>query len=91
MAPIAAQRLLQRQGIDSASVTFTGHQASQRLLDIWQATLKPGAMFQTLAQFGNMTVANIPVNICAMQGTAELALGRGARLGRRHACPRPAA
>jgi 3-oxoacyl-[acyl-carrier-protein] synthase-3 len=72
MAPIAAQRLLQRQGIDSASVTFTGHQASQRLLDIWQATLKPGAMFQTLAQYGNMTVANIPVNICAMQGTVNL-------------------
>ena len=61
MAPIAVQRLLQRQGIDSSSVTFTGHQASQRLLDAWKANLNPGAMFQTLAQYGNMTVANIPL------------------------------
>ncbi len=72
MAPIAVQRLLQRQSIASSDVTFTGHQASQTLLDAWEAILKPGAMFQTLKQFGNMTVANIPVNLCAMQGTAGL-------------------
>jgi 3-oxoacyl-[acyl-carrier-protein] synthase III len=72
MAPIAVQRLLQRQCIDASDVTFTGHQASQRLLDAWKTALKPGAMFQTLAQFGNMTVANIPVNLCAMQGTSGL-------------------
>jgi 3-oxoacyl-[acyl-carrier-protein] synthase III len=35
---------------------------------VWKKSLAPGAMFQTLAQFGNMTVANIPVNLCLMQG-----------------------
>ena len=67
-ALLAVTRLLQRQGIAASDVTFTGHQASQTLLDMWQKALAPRAMFQTLAQFGNMTVANIPVNLCLMQG-----------------------
>jgi 3-oxoacyl-[acyl-carrier-protein] synthase III len=67
-APLAVSRLLQRQGIDSKQVTLTGHQASQKLLDIWKQTLQPGAMFFTLAEYANMTVANIPVNLCLMQG-----------------------
>lgn len=67
-APLAVSRLLQRQGIDPQHVTLTGHQASQKLLDIWEQTLKPGATFFTLAENANMTVANIPVNLCLMQG-----------------------
>jgi len=63
-APLAVSRLLQRQGIAATDVTLTGHQASQKLLDVWQQMLKPGATFFTLAEFANMTVANIPVNLC---------------------------
>jgi 3-oxoacyl-[acyl-carrier-protein] synthase III len=66
-APLAVSRLLQRQGIAAADVTLTGHQASKTQLDIWQQTLKPGATFFTLAEFANMTVANIPVNLSLMQ------------------------
>jgi len=67
-APLAVSRLLQRHSIDPKHVTLTGHQASQKLLDIWEQTLKPGAMFFTLPDYANMTVANIPVNLCLMQG-----------------------
>jgi 3-oxoacyl-[acyl-carrier-protein] synthase III len=70
-ALLAARRVLQRQGIAAADVTLTGHQASQKLLDIWQKSLMPGAMFHTIAEFGNMTVANIPVNLCLMQDTVR--------------------
>jgi 3-oxoacyl-[acyl-carrier-protein] synthase-3 len=71
MALLAVRRVLQRQGIAAADVTLTGHQASQTLLDIWQQTLKPRATFFTLAEFGNMTVANIPVNLCLLQDTVR--------------------
>jgi len=67
IAPLAVSRLLQRQGIAAASVSLTGHQASQTLLDAWRQTLAPGAMFFTLPEFANMTVANIPVNLCLMR------------------------
>jgi 3-oxoacyl-[acyl-carrier-protein] synthase III len=71
MAPLAVRRVLQRQGIAAADVTLTGHQASQKLLDIWEKSLTPIVMFHTLAKFGNMTVANIPVNLCLMQDTVR--------------------
>jgi 3-oxoacyl-[acyl-carrier-protein] synthase III len=71
LAPKAAQRLLERQGIDPSDIAFTGHQASQKLLDAWKAALKPGQMIDTLAQYGNMTVANIPVNLWTMQSKAQ--------------------
>lgn len=70
-APLAVSRLLQRQGIDAQQVTLTGHQASQKLLDAWEKTLNPGAVFFTLKEYANMTVANIPVNLCLMQGKVE--------------------
>jgi len=66
-ALIAVKRLLQRQGIAASDITFTGHQASQALLDLWRKALAPGAMFQTIAELANMTVANIPVNLCRLQ------------------------
>ena len=91
MAPIAVQRLLQRQCIDASDVTFTGHQASQRLLDAWKATLKPGAMFQTLAQYRQHDGRQHPGEPLRHAGHRRIALGGDARLGRRHACARPSA
>jgi 3-oxoacyl-[acyl-carrier-protein] synthase-3 len=70
-ALLAAKRVLQRQGIAAADVTLTGHQASTKLLDVWQKSLNPGAMFHTIAEFANMTVANIPVNLCLMQDSVR--------------------
>ena len=63
VAPTAVTTLLARHQIASASVTLIAHQASTVLLDRWQATIQPGQMIQTIADFANMTVANIPVNL----------------------------
>jgi len=70
MALLAVRRVLQRQGIAAADVTLTGHQASQKLLDIWQKSLAPGAMFHTIAEFGNIRSPH-PVNLCLMQDTVR--------------------
>jgi len=66
-ALLAVTRLLQRQGIPASDVTLTGHQASQKLIDAWQKAISPKSMFFTIADAGNMTVANIPVNLCLLQ------------------------
>ena len=47
----------------ASSVTLIAHQASTVLLDRWQAMIQPGQIIQTIAEFANMTVANIPVNL----------------------------
>jgi 3-oxoacyl-[acyl-carrier-protein] synthase-3 len=69
IAPQAALRLMQRQGIDPKDVTFTGHQASAALFAFWEKALAPATLFQTLKSFGNMTVANIAVNLCLIDAT----------------------
>jgi 3-oxoacyl-[acyl-carrier-protein] synthase III len=59
----AVTALLARHQIPASSVTLIAHQASTVLLDRWQATIQPGQVIQTIADFANMTVANIPVNL----------------------------
>jgi 3-oxoacyl-[acyl-carrier-protein] synthase III len=44
-------------------VTLIPHQASQTLFDMWQQILQPAQQINTIQQFANMTVANIPVNL----------------------------
>ncbi len=66
-APLAALRLIQRQGLATSDVTITGHQASRTLLDAWKTSLAPAKLFDTLAGLGNMTVATIPVNLCRLR------------------------
>ncbi len=63
LAPTAVTGLLARHGIPASSATLIAHQASTVLLDLWQARLQPAQMIQTIAEFANMTVANIPVNL----------------------------
>ena len=72
-APLAALRVMQRQCLAATDVTFTGHQVSQVFLDLWRDVLqvRPEQLFHTLPRFGNMTVANIPVNLCLMQEQQE--------------------
>jgi 3-oxoacyl-[acyl-carrier-protein] synthase III len=63
VAPTAATGLLARHNIPASSVTLIAHQASSVLFDMWQSQLQPAQMIQTIADFANMTVANIPVNL----------------------------
>lgn len=63
IAPTAVTQLLARHGIPASSVTLIAHQASTVLFDLWQSVLKPAQMIETIEEFANMTVANIPVNL----------------------------
>ena len=67
-APIAVQRVLNRQCIAASDVTLTGHQASMKLFDVWEQIIKPASVFQTVAMLANMTSASIPVNLALMEG-----------------------
>lgn len=63
IAPTAVTQLLARNHIPSSSVTLIPHQASTVLFQMWQSILQPAQMIQTIQNFANMTVANIPVNL----------------------------
>jgi 3-oxoacyl-[acyl-carrier-protein] synthase-3 len=63
IAPAAVLDLLARHGIPAASVTLIAHQASSVLLDVWRSVIAPAQIVETIEQFANMTVANIPVNL----------------------------
>jgi 3-oxoacyl-[acyl-carrier-protein] synthase-3 len=59
----AVTGLLQRHSLLPSQITLIAHQASSVLLDAWKAALNPAQMINTIANFANMTVANIPVNL----------------------------
>lgn len=63
IAPTAVTELLARHQIPASSVTLIAHQASTVLFDLWQSVLQPAQMIETIEDFANMTVANIPVNL----------------------------
>jgi 3-oxoacyl-[acyl-carrier-protein] synthase-3 len=63
IAPSAVTDLLARHNVRASAVTLIAHQASSVLLDTWQEVLQPAQTIETIANFGNMTVANIPVNL----------------------------
>ncbi|WP_207538719.1 3-oxoacyl-ACP synthase III family protein [Sabulicella rubraurantiaca] len=67
----AAQRVMQRQGIASSDVTLICHQVSQKLLDMWRQAVAPALLFDTLLRYGNMTVANIPVNLSLLDAVSS--------------------
>jgi len=61
--PSLVQEVLARNGLASSDVSFVGHQTSTLLNNAWQTALKPKVFVQTLATYGNMTSASIPVNL----------------------------
>ena len=65
--PALAQRVLDSHGLRSSDAALLGHQASSVLLDAWRTALEPAEAPDTLARFGNLTSASIPVNldVCA--------------------------
>jgi len=62
LAPTAVTELLARHNIEPKTWTLIAHQASTVLFDMWQSQLQPAQMIQTIADFANMTIANIAVN-----------------------------
>ncbi|MEP7309496.1 MAG: 3-oxoacyl-ACP synthase [Acidobacteriota bacterium] len=63
IAPTAVTSLLARHAIPASAITLIAHQASSVLFEMWQAILQPAQMIETIAQFANMTLANLPVNL----------------------------
>lgn len=68
----AALALLQRHGLAGADVALIAHQASSVLLQAWEQRIQPAQLVQTLAQFANMTVANIPVTLAWAQDNCPI-------------------
>jgi 3-oxoacyl-[acyl-carrier-protein] synthase III len=62
-APAAVLDLLARNRIQASEITLITHQASQTLLTAWQEAIQPAQFIETIKQFANMTVANIPVTL----------------------------
>lgn len=61
-APVqAVQRLLSRNGVDPGAITLMSHQTSSVLIEAWGKAIGPGQYITTLTDFGNMTVASVPV------------------------------
>lgn len=61
--PAVARRLLDEQGVHGDQVTLLCHQTTQWFLDEWAAALGPKELLHTLAEYGNMTSASLPVNL----------------------------
>jgi 3-oxoacyl-[acyl-carrier-protein] synthase III len=59
--PRAALGVLGRHGIHPRDVCLISHQASSVLLQAWSETVGPGQYLNTLEEYANMAVANIPV------------------------------
>jgi 3-oxoacyl-[acyl-carrier-protein] synthase-3 len=63
VVPTAALTLMARHGLEGADVALISHQASRVLLQVWAEAIRPAQVVETIAQFANMTVANIPVTL----------------------------
>ncbi|WP_293371331.1 hypothetical protein [Nevskia sp.] len=59
----AVTMLLKRNRLKGRDISLISHQASSVLTEAWKAAIKPAQYIETLAQFANMTAANIPVNL----------------------------
>jgi 3-oxoacyl-[acyl-carrier-protein] synthase-3 len=57
------KNLLAKHHLNGNDIALISHQASRLLIDYWQNELRPSEYLETLAQFGNMTLATYPVNL----------------------------
>lgn len=61
--PEVVNALLKRNGLAGQDIALVTHQSSSVLIEYWREKIQPGAYLETLARYGNMTVANLPVNL----------------------------
>lgn len=62
-APALVGRLLERSGLRGDDITFIGHQASRKLMDHWNAKIRPRDYFDTLEDAGNLIFASVPFTL----------------------------
>jgi 3-oxoacyl-[acyl-carrier-protein] synthase-3 len=61
--PDMVNALLKRHGLTGNDIALITHQASRVLMDHWAERIQPKEYFNTLEQFGNLTLASYPVTL----------------------------
>lgn len=61
--PELALKLIKDNGLKPSDVTVISHQASGVLLDYWKKQINPQQYLDTMAKFGNMTLASMGVTL----------------------------
>ena len=61
--PQAALAVMKRHGLTGADIALVSHQASSVLLEQWQTAIQPAQYFNTIAQYANVTLSNVPLNL----------------------------
>ncbi|SDP18219.1 3-oxoacyl-[acyl-carrier-protein] synthase-3 [Actinopolyspora xinjiangensis] len=61
--PDLVHSVLGRHDIDPGKVALITHQGSKLLMEHWGERIQPGEYLETLAEYGNMTLATYPVNL----------------------------
>lgn len=61
--PKLALALIEKNGLTPDDVTVISHQASGVLLDAWREAIKPKRYLDTMAKYGNMTLASVGVTL----------------------------
>jgi 3-oxoacyl-[acyl-carrier-protein] synthase-3 len=62
-AGVVVHRLLQRNQVRAQDITLISHQTSKFVCDTWAADIGPGQYIGSLEDFGDMVIANVPVNL----------------------------
>lgn len=55
--------LLRRNGVTPEEVTMICHQASMKIISVWQQALPGVTILQTIANYANLVLATIPANL----------------------------
>jgi len=61
--PVLVNDLLARNGVRGRQVSLITHQGSRLLMDHWADRIGPAVHLDTLAEYGNMTIATYPANL----------------------------
>ena len=65
--PALVQQLLSRNGVPSDRVTLVAHQASRPLMERWEELIAPAEYADTFDEFGNVTIASIPITLAKIR------------------------
>lgn len=63
--PDVVNGLLKENGLEGGDIALVTHQSSAYLIDRWRDAIKPSTYVQTLEQYGNMCIANLPVSLAS--------------------------
>lgn len=71
--PRLIKSLLKRHNLAGNDIALIAHQASRQLMEHWSQSIQPKEYFDTFEQFGNLTLASIPVTLacCFNKITAD--------------------